>query len=1152
MKSDLSGLDSHASGVGNKIGTALAAGLVAGAVAVGGALAGSTKAFMSYEQSLANVSKTVDGSAADIKALGEANRQMSTDTGLAVNSLNGVSATLGSLGVAYKDIASTTALVAKGSIAFGMDAETMATQVSKISTVYKVPIEESGKFLSAMNALGNATAATEPQILDFTQQFGPMATMFNVPIEKVAAFGATLISSGVDASEGATSIRSALEYAMNGPDLKMDDATKAQIQEGADLIKKQYLDAGKSTAEASEAAKEYATAQKAAFNAANPGNTRMTEWAKLLGVDVKTLNQMLNRDFLGTMAKSSAALGKIKSSTDQSKKAFDIWGSYGFKVMGTMSSQAENLDANLKAVYADAESGSKSMGAEFERQNNTLQGSWSRVKAGINDVGITVGAITAGPVKGLFDAFIAGVPKIKEFIAALLSGDWDKVSSMMQSAFETGKNKVIEVLGNLGERIKSLPWPEWMKAAGEAIINAPWGEWAKKGIDLLAAGAKTAISAALKVGEWIYDKIKAWTDGGSPKKLGESIVDTIAGAIKGWLGSDKSIWESLKSVWGVASEWLSLGWEIIKGIGSGILGKISVYLAPAKNQFLDFVKDIGNSFYDLADVIASSIGGAIDEAGAAAARLVTWMGQNIPGVAAALSAVGIGTSSGTSATPQTSEEKYMENLAATQKQKQREALIASGHPDLANQIKWMKPLGYSVSFTDQELSGFAATNPLPAGGESSKPWDSAAMDRKYTGSQTATDQFENSVNKLTDTLKTDPDFEVVWKPLKTVLADGRTAWNDRIDGEKTHLVSLKMTTGLIRTEQLEAANKQINLFNVAAAFNANLARQAATDAASITKQAASNAANNEYLASKASESILVGGSTTAANAIRLGGEVSANFTTQAGQAVKIGLDASGREIAIIGQVAQKQWTDGGNVLYNKVMASGEQITSSSSTAGASIKAGGEASMSGGIYAGKAMSTGADSITTSTEGLAGALGTAAGALGSIAASIMGGKTSIFGGSGGSYTGGGNIGSATQTFNDCMFEGFTDTCTNMNINALKYTSPSGQVSYVNPMDNAAVRVLGGSGGGSSSGGGYRLPAGLMARGGNPTKPTLALIAERGEEMVLPNDITVGMKNLIASGGSPGNVNVSVYLDSRKMTDVVAKTIVSGARSKGFTQH
>jgi hypothetical protein len=55
-----------------------------------------------------------------------------------------------------------------------------------------------------------------------------------------------------------------------------------------------------------------------------------------------------------------------------------------------------------------------------------------------------------------------------------------------------------------------------------------------------------------------------------------------------------------------------------------------------------------------------------------------------------------------------------------------------------------------------------------------------------------------------------------------------------------------------------------------------------------------------------------------------------------------------------------------------------------------------------------------------------------------------------------------------------------------------------------------------------------------------------------MVLPNDITVGMKNLIASGGSPGNVNVSVYLDSRKMTDVVAKTIVSGARSKGFTQH
>jgi hypothetical protein len=52
-------------------------------------------------------------------------------------------------------------------------------------------------------------------------------------------------------------------------------------------------------------------------------------------------------------------------------------------------------------------------------------------------------------------------------------------------------------------------------------------------------------------------------------------------------------------------------------------------------------------------------------------------------------------------------------------------------------------------------------------------------------------------------------------------------------------------------------------------------------------------------------------SNTAATALRLGAEVGARFFTDAGNAVSIGMTKSGQEIAVIGQVAQRQFEQAG-------------------------------------------------------------------------------------------------------------------------------------------------------------------------------------------------------------------------------------------------
>ena len=1186
IKSDLSGLDAHASKVGSAISTALVAGVAAAGVAIGGALVGGTKSFMDYEQSLANVSKTVDGTKEQIAALGEANREVANSTGISVTALNGVSATLGSLGVSYKDIASTTAMVAKGSIALGTDTETLATQIAKISTVYKVPIAQSEQYLSAINALGNGSAATEKEILNYAQEMGPLASMFNIPIEKTAAFGASLISAGIPVSEAATSIRSALEYAMNGADLKMDEATKAQIAAGADQIKAQYKNAGKSAEEASAAVKEYETAQKKAWSSANEGsNERLLNWAKLLGTDVKSLNKMLNEDFQGTMDKSALALGKITDSTKKSKTAFDIWGSYGFKAMGTLSAAAGTYDKNLKIVYADIASGSKSTTAEFDRQNNTLQGSWNKVLTNINDIGITIGQVTSGPVKRLFDAFIAGVPKIKEFTSALLSGDWQKVTEMMASAFQSGVEQAKSLLSELGNSIMAQPWAQWFAKAGDAIISLPWGSWASQAIGLLAAGMQAAISGVLMIGGWIHDKLTGWISSDGPRRLGRDIANAISDAISSWFDSDKSIWESLSDAWGTITEWAKIGWQIVSGIGQGLLDRMYAAVQPSANRLLasfatasyeiqgTFAKAWNTILIGAANLV-SGIYSAFSEIGTKIAGYLQPIVDKLnEAYSVAKNAMSLGASS-----PSQIVSYHDERTGAD---------IAASDVDAYRQQNPTAVL--SANTKTKTASGSYTSGGLIANSASITP---SASNWQWAGYQTGGSGFVSSELQSAGDGKlymiTDKGDFVTLTGKETVAAsifdliapytadyvtnaaEAGQAWADKVMPVASEI---KSSSGEAATTTKEAAKEAaITSKTSAAEQDASLRSFVEWAKAKIAEGATS--ASSEIAAGGASAQIAL--SSAAQNALAIGNQVSSNFLN-AGNAVKIGMDESGRQIAVIGTVAQQQFTAAG----------GQWLTSTTNAANANASIGLNAENQKSAISLSAATSTASTFSTSASGLSGAadkvsasaieLGnsgsTVAGSLAATAlvfrqiAPYAGGGSNVQGFvnslKGMGYSGGGNIGSATQSFNDCFFEGFTDSCTNMNINALKYTAPNGTISYVNPMDNASVRALGGgssvsySGSGYSSGGSsnYQLPAYLMAKGANPSSPTLAIISDRGEEMVLPHDITVGLKEIIATGGIgrqsiqlPNIEPADIVLDGRKIGEVAFKYGTKGIQGKG----
>jgi len=181
----------------------------------------------------------------------------------------------------------------------------------------------------------------------------------------------------------------------------------------------------------------------------------------------------------------------------------------------------------------------------------------------------------------------------------------------------------------------------------------------------------------------------------------------------------------------------------------------------------------------------------------------------------------------------------------------------------------------------------------------------------------------------------------------------------------------------------------------------------------------------------------------------------------------------------------------------------------------------------------------------------------------------------GSSGGGGRGNVSTRGSTINFNDCSyFDEFTDTCTGVAVNALKYTDPSGGVHYINPMTYQQTggvapyltgSATGSSRGSSSVGGnyltsrGYQLPAIFRARGGLVKSPELAVLADKGAELVLPANITSTIVNLANMGfasmkGLSGQ-GITIYpadiiLDGKKVGRVVFSEGTNRMRSKGLS--
>jgi|GEM_PF-2207509 len=313
---------------------------------------------VNYSDALADVRKTTGLSADEAARLAENLKQIDTRSSLA--ELLDIAKVAGQLGIAKDEVLGFTKAIDIANQALSDDfqgnAEEIATQLGKIGVVFRKQFEGKNteqKLLdigSALNELGAVGAATAPQLADVALRVGATAANAGVGLPQVLAYAAVLQELGFSAEVSGTALNRIINT-LTGR-----------------------------TAEAFRIAKLADT------------NLTLKEFKRLLNTDMDAALQLFLRGLNSgntTTTSFSAKLATLKLNSGEAKSA-----------LTALAKNTELVAERQKTANEQLKIGT-SLAAEAAVKNDTLAGSWAKLKNGLSNL-FTEGFF-AGQLKDVID-----------------------------------------------------------------------------------------------------------------------------------------------------------------------------------------------------------------------------------------------------------------------------------------------------------------------------------------------------------------------------------------------------------------------------------------------------------------------------------------------------------------------------------------------------------------------------------------------------------------------------------------------------------------------------------------------------------------------------------------------------------------------------
>lgn len=348
--------------------------------AVGTATAAATvvsvKNAISYESSMADVAKVVDGLkddngelTAQYYEMSDALLELSTRIPMTAEELTQIAAAAGQSGIARKEIVGFAEDAAKMGVAFDTTADQAGTWMAQWRTAFKMNQKEVTTLADQINYLSNVSGANALQLSGIVTAVGSLGDVGGLSAAQIAAIGDTMASVGVGEDVAATGI--------------------------AKMI---------TTMTAGSAATE-----------------KQSKVLKKLGIDATDLANRMQTDAQGAIIDFMEALQKLPKA-EQAAALKNYFGQESIKPISALYTNLDELKKHFDQV-ADASLYAGSMEDEYASRSATTENSIQLAKNALMRLSITYGQMFAPYVKLAAD-------KVTEFLNKLT-----EMKPQMEAAF---------------------------------------------------------------------------------------------------------------------------------------------------------------------------------------------------------------------------------------------------------------------------------------------------------------------------------------------------------------------------------------------------------------------------------------------------------------------------------------------------------------------------------------------------------------------------------------------------------------------------------------------------------------------------------------------------------------------------------------------
>lgn len=401
MRSEILGMSDEAQRSATLVGSSML-GIGAAIIAV---TALTVKAAVDWESAWAGVTKTVDGTDAELSTLQAGLRGLASELPAAHSEIAAVAEAAGQLGVQTGNVVAFTKTMIDLGETTNLSAQTAATELARFMNVMGTSQDRVSNLGSAIVALGNNYATTEAEIVSMAQRLSGAGRQVGLSEGEVLGLSTALSSVGIEAEAGGSAFSKVMvdiasSVATGGSQLE----TYSRV---AGISAEEFV-----TAWRTEPARAMALFVKGLANAESQGQSTFAVLEELGITEVRMRDALLRSSaaadqFAEAMATGNVAIEENTALQSEAAKRYETTASQ----LAIMRNNINDVAIDMGAVFLPMVVQSAEAVSEFTRFLAEMPDSMQQ--------GIAVTALLVGGLIAFRGALLVAIPKIVEFRVAM-------------------------------------------------------------------------------------------------------------------------------------------------------------------------------------------------------------------------------------------------------------------------------------------------------------------------------------------------------------------------------------------------------------------------------------------------------------------------------------------------------------------------------------------------------------------------------------------------------------------------------------------------------------------------------------------------------------------------------------------------------------